>query len=376
MVDMGNLGINLGARRATLIDINGDGLPDMLDTTNEGAHLFFLNVPHVDGSSAFNTTPVVSEIGLGSAFRLGNPTIQTLDSNGDGFTDLLNVRTGSALINRGNGDWERLEQLSGEFGEFGDSFEQYRFIDYDNDKRIDLMGSTQSTTTVFRNLGTDGFEVDEGVEPIGAGFVEDGLQFSDMNGDGLLDVVRVRPGGILYRLNYGWGRWSEEVEITGLPITDAQVTIAELEDINGDGLSDLVVVTGSSVTYALNNNTEDFATPVTLTSADVDGEIPPRDPTLTVVYADMNAGTAPESVKLAAELRGLGVRVALYPGIKAKMGKQFSYADSIQARYVALIGPDEVADGTVAIKNLATREQAAVPRHEVADRLLGRLETT
>ena len=95
-----------------------------------------------------------------------------------------------------------------------------------------------------------------------------------------------------------------------------------------------------------------------------------------VMVAVMNADTAPESVRLAAELRGLGVRVALYPGVQAKMGKQFKYADSVHARFVALIGPDEVASGTVAIKNLATREQVSVPRGEVADRLLGRLETT
>ncbi|MEO1272723.1 MAG: toxin TcdB middle/N-terminal domain-containing protein, partial [Myxococcota bacterium] len=303
---MGSLGLNLAAGRATLIDINGDALPDVLDTTDETAHRFFLNVPNEEGESRFDTSNVISSaVGTGSAFRLGAPGTQILDLNGDGFTDLLNAVNGQVLLNRGQGDWIMMGQADGttelaqafaaDFDAEDGELQTMKFVDYNGDKRIDVVRSTQETTTVYENLGLSGFEIDGGVESIEVGFAEEGVEFSDMNGDGLLDVVRVRAGSLQYRLNYGWGKWGEWVVIDGLPITEAEVELAELEDINGDGLSDLIVVTGNSVKYALNTNTSDFTEPIVLVSNDVDGEIPNRIDT-TVLYADMNANGSTDIV--------------------------------------------------------------------------------
>ena len=40
-------------------------------------------------------------------------------------------------------------------------------------------------------------------------------------------------------------------------------------------------------------------------------------------------------------------------------------ADGMQARYALILGPDELSAGQVGIRNLATREQIAVPIDEV-----------
>ena len=74
---------------------------------------------------------------------------------------------------------------------------------------------------------------------------------------------------------------------------------------------------------------------------------------------------------LATELRRAGVRVELYPEAPAEDGKkvgdrQFKYASARGIPFVAVIGADELANGTVAIKNMQTGEQQAVPRAEVA----------
>ena len=71
------------------------------------------------------------------------------------------------------------------------------------------------------------------------------------------------------------------------------------------------------------------------------------------------------SYALAAELRNTGLNVAVYPEV-AKLGKQFKYADRIGTRLAAVLGPDEVTNNQVTIKNLDTREQENVPRQEVA----------
>lgn len=306
VVDMGSIGVTLSEGTANLIDINGDALPDILDASQPGAHRFFVNQIHMDGRSSFATEAVESEVGFQGGHRLGQATVQLLDVNGDGFTDLINASTGSVLINRGQGDWEAessvmasenvAEALNQEFDAGEGGLQNLRFIDFNNDKRIDLMQASRAQTAYYQNMGEDGFALVEAAQALGVGFEEDNLQLADMNGDGQLDLVRVQPGSIEYRLNYGWGRWGGPVVIDNLPIGSGQQALAELEDINGDALADVVVVAGESVTYALNNNSTSFEAPVVLTNDGVEGSIPERGAEVTVLYADMNANGSSDIV--------------------------------------------------------------------------------
>jgi histidyl-tRNA synthetase len=76
-----------------------------------------------------------------------------------------------------------------------------------------------------------------------------------------------------------------------------------------------------------------------------------------------------ESLRLATELRAEGLRVEVYPdslrGGK-NLGKAFKYADSRQARFVTIVGQDELERGVVKIKNMKTGEQTTVSRGSVA----------
>ncbi len=71
------------------------------------------------------------------------------------------------------------------------------------------------------------------------------------------------------------------------------------------------------------------------------------------------------SFALAAELRQAGLKIVCYPE-PAKLGKQFKFADRIGARLALVIGPDEVAAGSVAIKDLVSRNQENYPRAGLA----------
>lgn len=77
---------------------------------------------------------------------------------------------------------------------------------------------------------------------------------------------------------------------------------------------------------------------------------------------------AAESLKLAAELRAVGLRVTVYPE-PDKLGKQIKYADSIKVPYVCVLGETEIAEGKVTVKNMTTGDQQTVLRHEVFDRV-------
>jgi histidyl-tRNA synthetase len=84
------------------------------------------------------------------------------------------------------------------------------------------------------------------------------------------------------------------------------------------------------------------------------------------VWDDSLAG---EAIALARELRAAGLHVDLFPD-RDKVGKQMKYADGRGYPCVALIGPDEAAEGVVAVKDLRTGEQTKVSRGDVADLLL------
>ena len=84
-----------------------------------------------------------------------------------------------------------------------------------------------------------------------------------------------------------------------------------------------------------------------------------------VMVTIWNKESVAESIKLAQELRAEGLRVDLYPEAD-KVGKQFKYASSLRIPFVAVLGEDEQAKGLVALKDMQTGEQRAVPRADVA----------
>ena len=75
-----------------------------------------------------------------------------------------------------------------------------------------------------------------------------------------------------------------------------------------------------------------------------------------VMTAVFNADDMPHVMRLAARLRAAGLRVLVYPDAD-KMGKQIKYADSRGIPFVAILGGDEIAAGTVTVKNLTAQTQ-------------------
>ena len=302
---VGSIGSDLASRTATLVDLNGDALPDFVDTsaTNGANHIIYIAELDSEGNHTF-AAPQTSTEGTTSGHQLNAASVQVFDINGDGFADLMNSLSGDVLINDGSGDWAEtislfttagLPDFSADFDPGDGELGTLRFFDYDNDKRIDLMRSQGTNTTIWRNTD-EGFVIDPGVQPIGVGFESDTLQLSDMNGDGLLDPVQVLADAVQFRINLGWGQWSEWNVVTGLSFNATELEEIELEDINGDGLSDIVAVRDGEVEYWLNRNGESFDPPRSITSAG-GVSIPPRTSNnSTVLYADMNGNGSSDIV--------------------------------------------------------------------------------
>lgn len=79
-------------------------------------------------------------------------------------------------------------------------------------------------------------------------------------------------------------------------------------------------------------------------------------------------GALGESLRLAAELRGAGLRVVSHLHAD-KLQKQFKAADRSGAKFVLVVGPDEQSLGNVMVKDLRSGEQKPVARRDLAAEL-------
>ena len=74
---------------------------------------------------------------------------------------------------------------------------------------------------------------------------------------------------------------------------------------------------------------------------------------------------------VAAAARKAGIRTEVFPD-SVKMKKQMSYANAKQIPFVALAGENEIAEGKLTLKDMATGEQALVTPDELIVRISGR----
>jgi histidyl-tRNA synthetase len=75
-----------------------------------------------------------------------------------------------------------------------------------------------------------------------------------------------------------------------------------------------------------------------------------------VMVAVFDAKDTPHALRVAQMLRASGLRVMVYPD-PDKIGKQIKYADTQGIPFVAILGGDEIANGTVTVKHLAAQTQ-------------------
>ena len=94
-------------------------------------------------------------------------------------------------------------------------------------------------------------------------------------------------------------------------------------------------------------------------------EIPaPKAPT--VYLAGMDKASRQKAFALACALRAKGV-IAEIDHMERSVKAQFKYADKIGAKYVAVIGDSELAEGAVNVKNMATGESEKVAFDQAAE---------
>lgn len=275
----------LGDPNVALADINCDGLPDVFYTNPlNGQHSVYYN----DGFARFS--PEVLFTAQPTGFSLNNPGSQLADFDGDGRIDLVQ-KSGTTVGNFvffpnttrpiDNDDlhpaWGTEQTFLTPFPPFDLNDPSVRTLDLNGDKRIDFMRTTSAGFVYFYNRG-DRWEEDGiylfGEPQMGDITYADALTFdelgqsnghvklADMNGDRLLDLVRIHIFGtqleVTFWPNKGRGSWGNHITMGGtvdlgtVPLEDVFV-----RDVNGDGLNDVLAVGVDFVDFWVNlgNNT-------------------------------------------------------------------------------------------------------------------------
>jgi YD repeat-containing protein len=108
------------------------------------------------------------------------------------------------------------------------------------------------------------------------------VKIADFNGDGLVDVGKLRSQSLIYWPSMGFGLFDDPVAMSGVPQM-AEEERHHVADLNGDGLADIVYVGISNVGYWLNRGDGSFDAMQTISGT------PSVDPVQgEVQFADMN----------------------------------------------------------------------------------------
>lgn len=287
---------DLSREEATLLDMSGDGLPDVL-RTGPGGHVRWPN----EGDGTFGVRRALSTAHPG--LTLGEDGVSLGDLNGDGAVDLFRVRGGIGMTvqNTGTGAWADRPTVYARQVPLDLRSTRSRLTDLDGDGVVDLLQSGPGGFTLTYNDDGEGWErpfsvsryQDDAVVP-DVGLDGPRINVADMTGDGLGDLVFVDDGRVQYWPYYGHGNWGEPVRVSNPPSLPAGFDRDRLylADIDRDGAADLVYVDVDSVYCWLNRSGEGFSDRYEVPF------VPPPDP---------------DSVHLA-DLTGAGVQGLVWSG--------------------------------------------------------------
>lgn len=242
-----------------LIDLFGDGLPDVVESGPVGFR-YWRNL----GGGMLDRPRLLAH--MPAAIALAQPGVGFGDIGGDGRTDLL-VHDGplpgfyETTLNEA---WRTFKPYQ-TFPSFELNDPNVRLVDLTGDGRSDALVTEPDRFLWFECLGEKGFAPAQALARIHNLDLFPDIYFDDpagrvrlagMSGGGLKDLVLVHNGRIDYWPNLGYGRFGKRITMENAPRLDIDFDPKRLflADLNGTGCADLVYVEFDRVHFWFNQS--------------------------------------------------------------------------------------------------------------------------
>lgn len=215
-----------------IVDIDGDGANDLVFMQDALDVLVWIRN---EGGATFGQPQTITSTAFTSSFG----TFDMADLDGDGDTDILTTvpTLGFAcLLNDGAGAF-----IMGQV--WGDAGRAISAIDFDGDGDVDVLYATNTAMHLALNDGNAAFTTALS-EPISLGIIRS-VGAMDMDDDGWNDLIVWGDNAFHAVRNAGDGTFVEFTMLMGLGIGNTSRAIG---DVDGDGMSDIVVGGGSTIT--------------------------------------------------------------------------------------------------------------------------------
>jgi RHS repeat-associated protein len=253
---------SMGDPNYELIDLYGNGLPDILRTSTTG-YFCWRNL----GKGRFTAPRRLQHAPADAA--LPDASVQLADMEGNGSADFL-ITEGSArgyYENDFSGEWETFHPYT-QAPSFNLKDPNVRLVDINGDGVTDVLATLDHHFLYIKNISNNGHLEFANPIPIPRqhnleewpdvyfAHPENRVRLADMAGDGLQDMVLIHDGRFDYWPNLGHGRWGKRVTMLNGPKLPGRYDPDRLflADINGDGLADLVYVAFCTIHYWINQS--------------------------------------------------------------------------------------------------------------------------
>lgn len=269
-----NLPYGLDGTNYRWVDLDGEGLSGIL-TEQGGGWFYKRNLSPINTYEEDGQTRVKAQFGPLEEVQL-KPSLaaissgrqQLLDLAGDGQLDLVQLTgpTPGFFERTQDENWENFQVFEAA-PNLDWSDPNLKFMDLTGDGHADVMISEHQAFTWYPSLGETGFGASEKLrqtfdEEKGPRLVfadgTDSIYLSDMSGDGLNDLVRIRNGEVCYWPSLGFGRFGAKITMDNAPVFDSpdqfQQQRIRLADIDGSGLADIIYLKRDGVHIYFNQS--------------------------------------------------------------------------------------------------------------------------
>lgn len=272
--DFASIVTGIDSRMYHWMDLKNEGAPGIL--SEQGGELYF---KANRGNGKFTVPRSVLKRPSFSGFASGAITVQDIESNG----------VKSVVVNSGqvNGYFSLNEDGAAEsFREFVNMPAQdlrdpnLRFIDLDGDGVADILITEERVFRCHLSKGTLGFDEPWFVtrpwdEQQGPSILfadnEETIMLTDMTGDGMTDIVRIRNGETCYWSHRGYAVFGEKITMKASPRFDSvegfNPRYIKLADVDGSGTTDIVYVGKNEFTVWFNQSGNSWSQPETVVNA-------------------------------------------------------------------------------------------------------------